>query len=397
MFPFLMRRVFIYFLILAVAAADIVPTPRRGARFGALLIVPGLDKESLRSVLSTNEGAFYSAVTSGAALDDERVLGMEIATGRGVLENAHSVADSWTRNGRAVGLVTTSCVLDPMITPFAMPYTASLQEASQQVTSIAHSPRVWVGGRAANLRAMNLGRPPYCVANNTALFKKCATSPPAGGLYGMFGDPQSLFARRCMFVPADGPSAADLARAAIHELDGNDQGWFFVFYMNDMDRAGHAMSVSKRQKALRAIRDVAAVMQDTFAQKNWTDVLMTVFSPYETGGFNGSGYTSAVHAGAGGLYVRAGATAEAIEEVQGMIGPRNVAGLFSPGMAVTIDDHPLSFIIQEKTRSIENKEPRFAWIFLGSLCTVLLVAVSYAINAFSSNIKKTTKLRQTVG
>lgn len=392
-----MSFVWFLFLFLCAGTADILPAPRRGATRGILFVVPGLNEDGLRSIVSNPQGSFSAITTSGDAYADERTLGMEIATGRGALENGHSIADSWIGSGRAVGAVTTSCILDPMITPFFMPYTASLPEAAQRVPAIAHLPRVWLGGRAANLRAMNLGKPPYCIANNTQALRGCAQKPPAGALYGTFGDMQSIFARRCMYVPADGPSLADMTAAAINELQGNDDGWFLAVYANDVDRAGHAMSVEKRSKALASIKQSIDVVQNMFATKNGLNFVFTIVSPYETGGFNGTAYTSAVHSGSGAVYTSAGAAVEPLEETTGFLGPRNIAGIFAPGLSAAFDAHPLSFIIQKKPETVRNKEPRIAWIFLGSLSTVLLVAVSYAINSFSSSIKKSSKLKRTVG
>lgn len=391
-----MKRTWCFFLLFVSSRASILPLPRRGARVGALVIVPGFNARAIQQIVNGTglNGTVYPMRAEGDAYENERVLGVEIATAHDYFGFAPSISDAWVSAGRSVGIVTSSCVLDSVITPFVMPAVESIEIAAREVRALAHPPRVWLGGRGGALEPQNLGRPPYCLALNETELDACAQQAPVGALYGEFGSAASVFARRCQFVPNNGPSIAKMSRDGIKELRGNEGGWFLVVYMNEADRAGHANSVSKMTDAIARATAAVREIADEFARANWTDAVLVIASPYDTGGFDGTNFSSALHVGDGALFAHVGSSVAPHAAPDKAYGPRDVAGFFVPGLSAVADAHPLSFIIHDKPRSIRNSEPRLAWIFLGSLCTVLLVAVSYAINAFSVNVKKTAKLRQ---
>ena len=119
----------------------------------------------------------------------------------------------------------------------------------------------------------------YQIARNTAELKA------AGGakLLGLFADEDMDF--EVDRDPANEPSTAEMAAAALKALSQNSPNGFVLLVENEnIDTAGHANDAASLMRALWAFDDAVKVALD-FQRRN-PDTLILVTGDHETGGFS---------------------------------------------------------------------------------------------------------------
>jgi hypothetical protein len=76
-----------------------------------------------------------------------------------------------------------------------------------------------------------------------------------------------------------------MTSAAVRALDRHPAGWLLVVHLNDVDRAAHANSTEKLARALDVVGETLAVLAQKLRADNWTNTMLVVASPYDTGEF----------------------------------------------------------------------------------------------------------------
>jgi hypothetical protein len=389
-----MKWVALLALLLCAPRAD-ANVPRRGVRHAALVVAPGLNEAGwARAAAGRPEmlAMRKHALVSGPDEDlffSEHALGFELATGcahappasRSAPETLFAV---WRAAGRATAAVTSSCLLSPLLAPFAVSSAAdgSLENALALLKG-AETPLVWLGGRAGALDPRTAGDGvPKCVAENATQLAACvARADAAEHVVGAFGDPASVFARRCMFLPAGAPSAADLVRAAVAALDAKAraEGWFLLVELNGVDRAAHANDTAKMARALDEVGEVVAALRARLAGADGEGAL-AVTGGYDAGGFDGAAFASVTHvAGGSGVLRSAGARLEEAELPE-PARVRDVAAMFSPAIGCAAAyKAPLG---RHNTLTISFGSP-LALVAVGTALAVTILLVSVFIYRFS--------------
>lgn len=319
--------------------------PRRGVRRAAAVVVPGLNEAAFARMVAKRPelallelNAAMRTPPDSPAFDHAHALGLELATGCPAARAPGRVTlfDVWRGAGRAVGAATTSCLLDPTLAPLAVSTETggALERAAALARGAGATPDVWLGGRSAGLDAASLGRPPRCAPAEAAALAACAApAAPRRPVVGLFGDPTSLFARRCQFVTATGPSATQMATAGALALEKQPAGWLFVLLLHGVDRAAHANSTAALDAALEEAGATLAALAAHFDRDRWDGAALLLVSPYDCGEFEGGLFGGApFHSSTLPGLLRARAPGGALDLGNATLAPADFARLLSPGL-----------------------------------------------------------------
>jgi len=196
--------------------------------------------------------------------------------------------------GKRIGLVTTAAVYDA--TPAAFSVNARSRNDAQTIVDLFLDlePEVLMGGGArrflpadapggsrkdgkdivAAFRAKG-----YAIARNTAELKAANGTK----ILGLFAD--AFMRYELDRDPAQEPSVADMAAAALQALSQRNPGGFVLLIENEnIDNAGHANDAASLMRALWAFDDAVKVALE-FQRRN-SDTLLIVTGDHETGGFS---------------------------------------------------------------------------------------------------------------
>jgi hypothetical protein len=186
------------------------------------------------------------------------------------------------------------------------------------------------------------GSVPKCVAENATGIDACVdqyvktAKTTHTHVVGAFGDPSSVFARRCMFAPPV-PSAATMVESslAVLQASGND-GWLLVAELIGVDRAAHANDTSKMKTALAEIGRVLDALARSMAHDDkWDDdTLIVVTGAYDSGGYNGVAFASTAHIEGGRGVLRSASAAGVVPDAEYVenVALKDIASMFSPAL-----------------------------------------------------------------
>jgi len=253
-------------------------------------------KEGALGLLSTSPSNAYvvdSAASASAMSTGYKVENFVVSVtpdGKSVV----TAMEAAKARGKRIGLVTTATVYDA--TPAAFSLHAKTREDNQVLVDqyLALEPDVLLGGGAdyflpegvpggkrkdgkdiiAAFRAKG-----YQVARNTAELKG-ASGPK---LLGLFADEDmDLELDR---DPAQEPTTAEMAMAALSALSRNNPNGFVLLVENEnTDTAGHHNDAASLMRALWAFDDAVKIAIE-FQRRN-PDTLLIVTGDHETGGFS---------------------------------------------------------------------------------------------------------------
>jgi len=253
-------------------------------------------RDGTLGLLATNPHGPY--VTDSAAAASAMSIGYKVVNGvvsitpdgvprRTVMQAAKAA-------GKRIGLVTTATIYDA--TPAAFSINAKSRRDSQLLVDllVALEPDVLMGGGAdyflpqgtpggkrkdgkdilAAFRAKG-----YQIARDTAGLK-AATGPR---LVGLFADEDMEF--ELDRDPAQEPTTAEMAAAALRALSQNSPNGFVLLVENEnVDTSAHANDAASLMRALWAIDDAVKVALE-FQRRN-PGTLVIVTGDHETGGFS---------------------------------------------------------------------------------------------------------------
>jgi alkaline phosphatase len=195
--------------------------------------------------------------------------------------------------GKRIGLVTTATVYDA--TPAAFAVNAKSRRDSQELVDLLYAlePDVLLGGGAEYFLSAAAGgkrkdgkdiiaafrAKGHQVARNTGELKAAG----GGKVLGLFASEDMDF--ELDRDPAQEPSTAEMAAAALKALSQNSPNGFVLLVENEnTDTAGHANDAPSLMRALWAFDDAVKVALE-FQRRN-PDTLLIVTGDHETGGFS---------------------------------------------------------------------------------------------------------------
>jgi len=248
----------------------------------------GLLSTQPHGVYVTDSAAAASAMSTGHKVTNGAVSITPDGKPQKTLMQAAKVA------GKRIGLVTTATVYDA--TPAAFAVNAKSRRDSQVLVDLLYSlePDVLLGGGAeyflpagatggkrkdgkdiiAAFRAKG-----HQIARNTGELKAAGGSK----VLGLFANEDMNF--ELDRDPAQEPSTAEMAAAALKAISQNSPNGFVLLVENEnTDTAGHANDAPSLMRALWAFDDAVKVALE-FQRRN-PDTLLIVTGDHETGGFS---------------------------------------------------------------------------------------------------------------
>jgi alkaline phosphatase len=253
-------------------------------------------REGTLGLLSTHPYGPY--VTDSAAAASAMSTGYKVVNGAVSItpdgKPQKTVMQAAKAAGKRIGLVTTATVYDA--TPAAFSINAKSRRDSQVLVDLlfAIEPDVLMGGGAdyflpagtpggkrkdgkdivAAFRAKG-----HQIARNTAELKAAGGSK----VLGLFADEDMDF--EVDRNPAQEPSTAEMAAAALKALAQNSPSGFVLLVENEnTDTASHANDAASLMRALWAFDDAVKVALEF--QRSHPDTLVLITGDHETGGFS---------------------------------------------------------------------------------------------------------------
>jgi alkaline phosphatase len=253
-------------------------------------------REGTLGLLSTHPHGPY--VTDSAAAASAMSTGYKVVNGAVSItpdgKPQKTVMQAAKAAGKRIGLVTTATVYDA--TPAAFSINAKSRRDSQVLVDLlfAIEPDVLMGGGAdyflpagtpggkrkdgkdivAAFRAKG-----HQIARNTAELKAAGGSK----VLGLFADEDMDF--EVDRNPAQEPSTAEMAAAALKALAQNSPSGFVLLVENEnTDTASHANDAASLMRALWAFDDAVKVALEF--QRSHPDTLVLITGDHETGGFS---------------------------------------------------------------------------------------------------------------
>jgi len=247
-------------------------------------------------LLSTNPSGPY--ITDSAAAASAMSIGHKVINGAVSItpdgKPQKTVMQAARAAGKRIGLVTTATVYDA--TPAAFTINAKSRRDSQALVELLFKmePDVLMGGGAEHFLPQGVpggkrtdGKDVIAafrakghqIARNTADLKAASGSK----VLGLFADGDMDF--DIDRDPANEPSVAEMAAAALKALSQQNQNGFVLLVENEnTDTAGHANDAASLMRALWAFDDAVKVALEF--QRSNPDTLLIVTGDHETGGFS---------------------------------------------------------------------------------------------------------------
>jgi hypothetical protein len=337
-----MQRVSGALLVLVVCltrlCVAITPQLRRGLQRAVVIVVPGLGKNGLEELMRVHpnfrtangpfeasgqaDGSVFRRVTmnvSSAVADDEVLMGLELATGcaGSAGRGARSLTDALRSANIGVGVVTTSCVIDPLIAPLLGSTDVDEDyERSARLVRLAGDasalPDVLVGGRGGYLDLSRVGpKSGRCYAETVDELEACAKLPRNARenrphIFALLGPTGSVHGGSCQYVPPDKTfTTSGVCRALDATMDALERntarGWVAIVLLRGLDRAAHANDNAKYTLALREVADAVDVAATRLSVDGWAASALLLVSPYETGGYGSGSFRTKLHTNDGGV------------------------------------------------------------------------------------------------